>query len=479
MLTRLAVRGFKNLAQVDIRFGPLTCITGPNGAGKSNLFEAIAFLAALAELPLAEAALAACRGNVHGEGVDDLFFRRGDQLAPSMAFTAEMVVPTAGQDALGQPASASMTLLRYQLELGRLATTPDRPGGGLEILREELSALHRTTARRTLGFRHKKAWRESVILGRRAHPYLSTATEEGRRVVTIHQDSGARTHQLDAERLPCTVLSSARSAFAHPTLLIARQELASWRHLRLEPSALGAPDRADTTPGLRPDGGHLAATLHHLGRHRDRHQPGGADALYSHLASRLDALLGGVRSFRVNADPARGHLDMVLTDTRGTQHHARALSDGTLRTLALAALEVDPNAGGLVCLEEPASGIHPQGMSALLAQLRALAVDPKRPCGADNPLRQVILASYSPALLAGIPDDDLLLARNLDGASFSWKQGSWRDEDAPDDPRSIPAEAWDELFRQQGVRGPAEAPSKRDKAFEDAPRKQVSLFPGG
>ncbi len=478
MLTRLAVRGFKNLAEIDIRFGPLTCITGPNGAGKSNLFEAIAFLAALAEQPLADAALAACRGRVHGEGVDALFFRRGADRAERIELEAEMIVPPGGCDALGQPASASATLLRYELHLGRLAPTPDRPGGGLHILREDLTALHRSSARRTLGFRHKKAWRQSVVLGRRAHPYLSTAVEAGRRVITIHQDSGARTHQLEAEGLPCTVLSSARSAFAHPTLLIARQEIAGWRHLRFEPSALGAPDRADTPPGLQRDGAHLAATLHHLARHREAQSPGGAEALYSHLAARLDALLGGVRSFHVQVDPARGHLDMVLTDARGTAHSGRALSDGTLRTLALAALEVDPNAGGLVCLEEPASGIHPQGMSALLAQLQALAANTRRPCGADNPLRQVILNSYSPALLAGIDDEHLLLARNLDGASFSWKQSTWRDEDAEDDPRSIHAEAWDELFRQQGVRGPAEAP-KRSKETSQAPRKQVSLFPGG
>jgi predicted ATPase len=479
MLTRLAVRGFKNLAEIDIRFGPLTCITGPNGAGKSNLFEAIAFLAALAEVPLADAALAACRGRVHGEGVDALFFRRGADRADRIELEAEMIVPATGCDALGQPARASMTLLRYALHLGRLAPTPDRPGGGLCILREELTALHRSTARRSLGFRHKKAWRNSVVLGRRAHPYLSTAVEDGERVITIHQDSGARTHQLAADVLPCTVLSSARSAFAHPTLLIARQEIAGWRHLRFEPSALAAPDRADTPPGLQPDGAHLAATLHHLARHREARAPGGGEALYSHLAARLDALLGGVRSFRVQVDPARGHLDMVLTDSRGTEHHGRALSDGTLRTLALAALEVDPNAGGLVCLEEPASGIHPQGMPALLAQLRALAADPSRESGSDNPLRQVILNSYSPALLAGIPDEHLLLARNLDGASFSWKQETWRDEDAEDDPRSIHPEAWDELFRQQGVRAPAEAPSRRGKDQPQGPRKQVSLFAGG
>ncbi len=57
MLTRLKVNGFKNLVDVDVSFGPFTCIAGANGAGKSNLFDAITFLSALAEMPLMEAAL--------------------------------------------------------------------------------------------------------------------------------------------------------------------------------------------------------------------------------------------------------------------------------------------------------------------------------------------------------------------------------------------------------------------------------------
>jgi hypothetical protein len=33
MLIRLKVKGFKSLADVEVRFGPLTCVIGPNGAG--------------------------------------------------------------------------------------------------------------------------------------------------------------------------------------------------------------------------------------------------------------------------------------------------------------------------------------------------------------------------------------------------------------------------------------------------------------
>ena len=48
MLTRLQVSGFKNLVDVDVRFGPFTCIAGANGTGKSNLFDAIQFMSRLA-----------------------------------------------------------------------------------------------------------------------------------------------------------------------------------------------------------------------------------------------------------------------------------------------------------------------------------------------------------------------------------------------------------------------------------------------
>ncbi|MBL0038206.1 MAG: AAA family ATPase [Nitrosomonadales bacterium] len=56
MLTRLHINGFKNLLNVEIAFGPFTCIAGTNGVGKSNLFDAIMFLRDLTDYSLTEAA---------------------------------------------------------------------------------------------------------------------------------------------------------------------------------------------------------------------------------------------------------------------------------------------------------------------------------------------------------------------------------------------------------------------------------------
>ncbi len=44
MITRLGVKGFKNLQSVSVPLGPLTCIAGLNGVGKSNFFDALLFL---------------------------------------------------------------------------------------------------------------------------------------------------------------------------------------------------------------------------------------------------------------------------------------------------------------------------------------------------------------------------------------------------------------------------------------------------
>src|SRR6476646_10217794 len=93
MLTRLRVNVFKNLVNVDVRFGPFTCIAGANGVGKSNLFDAIHFLSALADQTLIDAALSVRTGNVRS-----LFHRVGDDYDEEMSFEAEMIVPQEGID---------------------------------------------------------------------------------------------------------------------------------------------------------------------------------------------------------------------------------------------------------------------------------------------------------------------------------------------------------------------------------------------
>jgi len=442
MLTRLSVDGFKNLDRLDVRFGPFTCIAGPNGVGKSNLFDAILFLAALADMPLVEAALTVRGGDTRRGDVRSLFRRTGAQTADRMKLVAEIVIPSEGEDALGQSAVASMTFLQYELELGYRPDNTIKTMGTLEVIGESMVHINKSKAKARLGFPHKKAWRDSVVQGRRTSPYISTDVEGGTTVVSLHADSvggfgGGRPRRVPASNLPRTMLSSVNNAAEHRTLVLARQEMASWTQLQLEPSALRAPDSFTAPRTIGPNGAHLPATLYELAQAAERDHPGGSEDVYARVANRLSQLVENVRRVSVDVDEKRQLLNIAMTDRYSTDHIASALSDGTLRFLALTVMEADPKSRRLLCLEEPENGMHPLRIAAVIELLGDLAVDAEEPVDGDNPLRQVIINTHSPSVVACVHDDALLLAHSGPGVwngressrlSVRHLPATWRDQ---------------------------------------------------
>ncbi len=294
MLTRLKVSGFKNLVDVDVRFGPFTCIAGANGIGKSNLFDAIQFLSALADRPFVEAARSVRDEGGRTGDIRSLFHRVGNQFDNEMSFEAEMIVPRQGTDDLGQSAKAGISFLRYSLMLAYRGEGPN-DAGELELKREELVHINIREAPRHLLFAHSPAWRKSVIHGRRTSPYIST--EDGpQRYIQLHQDgNGGNPVRRVATHLPRTVLSTVHAAES-PTALLARREMQSWRLLQLEPSSLRKPDDFTTPARLGQDGAHLPATLYRLARQAQRAQGNGHDGsrVYAQIANRLAELIDDV-----------------------------------------------------------------------------------------------------------------------------------------------------------------------------------------
>lgn len=419
MLTRLAARGFKNL-DIDVRFGPFTCIAGPNGVGKSNVFDVIAFLSALAGKPLLEAALDVRGGAGRMGDIRGIFRRVGaTTYSENITLAADMIIPREGEDQLGQVAEASITYLRYQLELRYRAELPSRPNGGIEILHESLTHLNLGDARTLLGFPHSPAFRDSCIQGRRTTPYIST-DKDG--LVLLHADSkggkgGGPPRRVRAFGLPRTVLSTAENAAEHRTATLARREMLSWTELHLEPTALRAPDDFTAPASISHNGAHLPATLYRLARQERGGVAPEIDApVYARVANRLSELIEQVRSIGVDVDEKRQLLGIVMTDRKGTPHLASSLSDGTLRFLALAIMSEEAHPRALLCLEEPENGMHPSRIPAMLNLLQDLAVDPDESVGEDNPLRQVIVNTHSPSVVTHVPDDSLLMAKLVPGA---------------------------------------------------------------
>lgn len=406
MLIRFKVSGFKNLLDLDVRFGPFTCILGPNGVGKSNLFDAIHFLSLLADRPLMDAATVVRESGRKAREVLGLFYRSGDYIAPQMNFEMDLLVPKTAEDDFGQTAEATNTLLRYKLSIGRRSLNGATPGDQLVILKEELAHIPSGEARAALLFPNGREWRDSVVKGARRVPFF-ISTDQSTGTVRIHQDGGSRGKPLSyqSENLKRTVLAASNAAES-PTILVLRREMQSWLQLQLEPSSLRRSDEYTDSPYLTASGDHVPAALDRLSR-VDTGSPG---AFCASLANRLTELVGGVRSVYAERDPARQLISAYMTFTDGTSHPASSLSDGTLRFLALSILEQDPESKGLLCLEEPENGIHPERIPAMIRLLTDLAMDVDVPVGSDNPLRQVVVNTHSPVCAAEVPEDSLLSA---------------------------------------------------------------------
>ena len=265
LLTRLKVSGFKNLVDVEVRFGPFTCIAGANGVGKSNLLDAIRFLSELADRSLLEAALRVRDEESPRGDVASVFHHYADQAASEMSFEADMIIPENGTDDLGQPAKATTTYVTYRLALRHRREENGMSGSmPIQITNEELTHIRAADISRSIGFKVDKTWLKSAVKGKRSAPFY-ISTESGDGTILIHQDYGAggRSRKLAASALPRTVLSSA-NATENPTATLVRQEMRSWKMLHLEPSALRKPDSFTAPTSLGPDGAHLPATLYDL-----------------------------------------------------------------------------------------------------------------------------------------------------------------------------------------------------------------------
>ncbi|MBL9085509.1 MAG: AAA family ATPase [Planctomycetia bacterium] len=477
MLLRLHVKGFKNLRDVDVRFGPLTCFVGTNGVGKSNLFDAIQFLRLLADHEIQHAA-ESIRSPASGMfGPLDLFWA-GDP-AGRIELEADMLVPTTVVDDFGRPAHASITLLRYAVGF-RYAEAP-KPR--VELVHEELRHIAVGDAARAIGFPHTVAFRKSAVAGRRSGgAFISTRTtlDQGRSSgsrrgagrrrpargspgagglldtgsssdsamesgpldyvagegivaptqIVLHQDGGSRGRPVPPGSSPRTVLGGTTAA-EYPTVLAARREMASWRSLHLEPSSLRAPDPFGSEDHVSERGHHIAATLARMTPDTKC-----APRIFAEAASRLAGVVPEVAELRVRRDEVlRQHVLEARLHGSVPWMGPRALSDGTLRFLALVTMQMDPEAGRVLCMEEPENGIHPDRIPAMVRLLRDYAVDPELAIGADNPLRQVIVNSHSPELLKQLDVPEILFVEAVDGPDGRWAEvgpiaatGNWRGE---------------------------------------------------
>lgn len=393
MLTRIEIDGFKTFRNFALDLEPFQAIVGPNGVGKSNLFDAMQLLSRLTEQDM-WASFQASRGEA-----GELFsLLPGGQSVNEMHFAVELLVEPRVRDEWGRSEDLQDTRLRYELIINR---TYDRQGQ--EHLRIKRESLKRILVGEDQWLdRHPAAKRHHFFHSYRGTPFISTEEENGVTTVALHQDGRkGRKRLFPAESMERTVLGSVNTT-EFPHVFAAREEMRRWRLLQLNPEVLRRPNSVRGSTRLSANGDNLARTLARIERDEKY--------ILNDISRDLSNLVPGLLSVEVEEDKTK-ELYVIYANTQdGRRFSSRTLSDGTLRLLALIALANDPEYKGVVCFEEPENGVHPFRMAQMVDLLRNLATDFANEAETEWPLRQLLVNTHSPLLMAQLDDTELLFA---------------------------------------------------------------------
>lgn len=405
MLTRLSIKGFKNLHQTEVFFGPLTCLSGPSGSGKSNLLTAVRFLSLLAGGSL-EAALAQISPLADPEERGALL--RHKNKAARLEFDLDVLIEPRGDDEQGRDIEATYNHLRYQLGLKWRA---DKEGPGcFEIEEEHLSPVQAGRGGYPLHFPHANHWRTSLLTEKPSGDtaFIQTGREKAGKVITLVPDRiPAKPVEVLADGLKATVLSSCPSEF--PTAWLVAQEMQRW--------LVG--DLREKVPS--------GQTLAQLAKDNDAaikaDTQAGDDGCLGRLSADLQQLSGEDRRLQINKQGK-----VVVAAKSGLQLPPAALSAKSRRILnLLVGLEQRTNHHGLF-FDDLDQALPAEQAGAVVDRLRAFMGNVDDFYDAANPLRQIVFTAN---------DGHWLHACNLDewvrfettspgNTRADFPRGSWR-----------------------------------------------------
>jgi predicted ATPase len=185
-----------------------------------------------------------------------------------------------------------------------------------------------------------------------------------------------------------------------------RYQLTQWRLYHVHDTSFSSPMRKTAATNdnrfLRPDGSNLAAFLYML-------REG-----YPHEYRLIQGAVRRVAPFfdDFHLEPLRLNPDSIRLEWRHQNSDqyfdAAALSDGTLRFIALATLFLQPPPlrSSVILVDEPELGLHPYAITLLASLIQQAAVD-----------SQVIVSTQSSLLLDHFEPEDVLVAERKDDAT--------------------------------------------------------------
>ncbi len=341
MLKRLAVQGFKSLANTSIAFPRMAVLFGPNAAGKSNLLDAIQALSRIGtERTLADAMASPIRGYP----IEAFSFPAGG--------LQELLGATRASFSLEADLGVGKDAYRYRIE-----TAIEPASGRLSVADEYLAQL-----------------------GARGEPKGRPALERTGANLHIRRKSKPAHPRQEPLGLNHSILSDPRlGGVGYRALERTRQELSGWRTYYLDPRvAMRAAQPPSDVRDIGVLGGEIAPFLYRLRAEHPKH--------FQAISRTLRSTVPSVEEISVDLDTRRGTLD-ILVRQAGVDYSSRIVSEGTLRVLALCAIAVNPWGGSVLAFEEPENGVHPRRLELIAQLLASLALEQGR---------QLIVTTHSP-----------------------------------------------------------------------------------
>lgn len=380
-LTRLRIKNFRSIGEVDVPIGPLTVLVGPNGAGKSNVVDALRFLRDALTRGLDQAIL-------DRKGLAVICHWTGSKKAVDISLGVTYA------DGQGR-------IVTYDLTLS--------PGTrqGVKVKREELTV--EVPAR-------------PLVRGVRQGTELLLQDSDAVETVQLSPDFGTTNKLIGPIDLPGPLYfandapteelkQSPRPSRWHVQGIAQMAYLCSLGLTRslfytLNPKELRAPQRLVTETPFSEGGENLAAVLRHLHTNRE-------DA--REIKAVLSRLVSGVTDFSVETTGSFlvTYLHYLTASSKPRKSDLEQESDGTLRALGILAALFQPAQEShypgqeplpLRTIEEPEVNIH-TGMLAVLAELFREA----------SLRQQLILTTHSADLLDFLPPESFLMVERVNG----------------------------------------------------------------
>ena len=351
MITSIRLVNFKNFADETLRVGPFTVIVGANASGKSNIRDAFRFLHGTGR----GYSLAEIIGGKYGPGGQR-------EWEPIRGATDEIVRFEQLQFSLEVGLELNGTELHYSIVVGVLeAGNGSSRIEGFWVRKEKF-----------------KSGEATVFEAHSSNLQLDLRTPETPNLAYL----------LSSDRPALTQLSSLGQRVelsSNHYVLEFLSILANMRFLELSPDRMREP----SFPGaniLGDSGENLPTVLEEVCADPKRRE---ILVSWVHELTPMD-----VTGFEFPRDPS-GRIHLTLCEANGRKISAYSASDGTLRFLAMLAVLLGEDSGGLYFFEEIDTGIHPARQWLLLGLIEKQA--------AKNNI-QIMTTTHAPDLLTFVND---------------------------------------------------------------------------